>query len=209
MLKLYKEKGRLEAGLDEAGRGSLIGRVYVGAVILPNDLDESEYNEIKDSKKLSKKKRDELSEYIKDIAIDYSVCFADNNEIDQKNILRATLDTMHKTIHNLNVEPEYLLIDGNSFIPILNNRMEYIPYTCIKQGDNKYVSIAAASILAKVEHDRHIEQICENNPDLLKYGLINNMGYGTKKHIEAIKSYGITKLHRKTFGICKNYKCNI
>ena len=123
MLKLYKEKERLEVGIDEAGRGSLIGRVYVGAVILPNDLEESEYVEIKDSKKLSKKKREELSEYIKELAIDYSICYADNNEIDKKNILQATLETMHKTIHNLNVEPDYLLIDGNQFIPILNNKM--------------------------------------------------------------------------------------
>jgi ribonuclease HII len=205
MLKLYKEKERLEVGIDEAGRGSLIGRVYVGAVILPNDLEESEYVEIKDSKKLSKKKREELSEYIKELAIDYSICYADNNEIDKKNILQATLETMHKTIHNLNVEPDYLLIDGNQFIPILNNKMEYIPYTCIKQGDNKYVSIAAASILAKVAHDDHIRNICEDNSDLLKYDLMNNMGYGTKKHIDAIDNFGISKLHRKTFGICKKY----
>ena len=206
MLKLYEKRGRLEAGIDEAGRGSLIGRVYVAAVIMPYDLDYNEYNEIKDSKKLSKKKREELSEYIKEIAIDYSICYANNKKIDKFNILQATLKTMHKTVHSLHVEPEYLLIDGDKFNPIINKRLEYIPYTCIKQGDNKYVSIAAASILAKVEHDKHIVKICEEYPDLEKYDLLNNMGYGTKKHLSAIEKYGITNLHRRTFGICKNYK---
>jgi ribonuclease HII len=206
MLKIYEKKGRLEAGIDEAGRGSLIGRVYVGAVIMPFELEEDKYLEIKDSKKLSKKKREELSEYIKEVALDYAVCYADNNIIDKKNILQATIETMHDTINALNIEPEYLLIDGNKFIPIINKRMEYIPYTCVKQGDNKYLSIAAASILAKVEHDRHIEQICYENNELNKYDLMNNMGYGTKKHLDAIEKYGITELHRKTFGICKKYK---
>ena len=206
MLKIYEKKGRLEAGIDEAGRGSLIGRVYVGAVIMPFELEDDKYLEIKDSKKLSKKKREELSEYIKEIALDYAVCYADNNIIDKKNILQATIETMHDTINALNIEPEYLLIDGNKFIPIINERMEYIPYTCVKQGDNKYLSIAAASILAKVEHDRHIEQICYENDELNKYDLMNNMGYGTKKHLDAIEKYGITNLHRKTFGICKKYK---
>tara|TARA_B100001287_G_C22657692_1_gene518672 strand:- start:646 stop:1269 length:624 start_codon:yes stop_codon:yes gene_type:complete len=206
MLKIYEKKGRIEAGIDEAGRGSLIGRVYVSAVIMPNEIEEDKYLEIKDSKKLSKKKREELSEYIKEIALDYSVCYADNNKIDQKNILQATLETMHDTINSLNIEPEYLLIDGNKFIPIVNERLEYIPYSCIKQGDNKYLSIASASILAKVEHDKHIEQICKENEDLNKYDLMNNMGYGTKKHLDAIEKYGITNLHRKTFGICKKYK---
>ena len=83
--------------------------------------------------------------------------------------------------------------------------MEYIPYTCIPKGDNKYVAIAAASILAKVEHDKHIEHLCNEHPDLIKYDLLNNMGYGTKKHMEAINKYGISKFHRKSFGICKNY----
>ena len=206
MLKIYEKKGRLEAGIDEAGRGSLIGRVYVGAVIMPFELEEDKYLEIKDSKKLSKKKREELSEYIKEVALDYAVCYADNNIIDKKNILQATIETMHDTINALNIEPEYLLMDGNKFIPIINKRMEYIPYTCVKQGDNKYLSIAAASILAKVEHDRHIEQICYENNELNKYDLMNNMGYGTKKHLDAIEKYGITELHRKTFGICKKYK---
>ena len=206
MLKIYEKKGRIEAGIDEAGRGSLIGRVYVSAVIMPNEIEEDKYLEIKDSKKLSKKKREELSEYIKEIALDYSVCYADNNKIDQKNILQATLETMHDTINSLNIEPEYLLIDGNKFIPIVNKRLEYIPYSCIKQGDNKYLSIASASILAKVEHDKHIEQICKENDNLNKYDLMNNMGYGTKKHLDAIEKYGITNLHRKTFGICKKYK---
>ena len=206
MLKLYEKKNRLEAGIDEAGRGSLIGRVYVGAVIMPSELEGDKYLEIKDSKKLSKKKREELSEYIKEIALDYSVSYADNITIDKKNILQATLETMHIAINTLNIEPEYLLIDGNKFIPIVNKRMEYIPFTCVTQGDNKYISIAAASILAKVEHDRHIKEICNDNPDLNKYDLMNNMGYGTKKHLEAIHKYGITNLHRMTFGICKKYK---
>ena len=159
---------------------------------MPNEIEEDKYLEIKDSKKLSKK-REELSEYIKEIALDYSVCYADNNKIDQKNILQATLETMHDTINSLNIEPEYLLIDGNKFIPIVNKRLEYIPYSCIKQGDNKYLSIASASILAKVEHDKHIEQMCKENDDLNKYDLMNNMGYGTKKHLDAIEKIWYNK----------------
>ena len=205
MLKLYESENRLEAGIDEAGRGSLLGRLYVGAVILPNDLEYDVYSSIKDSKKLSKKKRLELSEFIRDIAIDYSVEYADNILIDKINVLQATINTMHKTIHNFIVEPDYLLIDGNQFEPIINKRMEYIPYTCIPKGDNKYVSIAAASILAKVEHDKHIEHLCNEHPYLIKYDLLNNMGYGTKKHLDAINKFGISEFHRKSFGICKKY----
>ena len=195
----------LEAGIDEAGRGCLSGRVYVGAVILPNDILDEKYKEIKDSKKLSKKKRKELRQYIEDIAIAFNVSYAEPNEIDNKNILQATLNTMHLAVEGLDIKPDILLVDGDRWNIYTTPDGDVIPHQLIKGGDNKYYSIAAASILAKVYHDEYVENLCKETPDYLKYDWLNNMCYGTKKHIEAIKKYGITKHHRKTFGICKQY----
>ena len=194
-----------EVGIDEAGRGCLSGRVYVGAVILPKNIDDEKYKEIKDSKKLSRKKRKELRTYIEKIAIAYNVAYAEPNEVDAKNILRATLDTMHKAVDGLNVVPDQILVDGNRWNIYTNKDGDVIPHQLIKGGDNKYYSIAAASILAKVYHDEYVERLCEQNPDYNKYGWLDNMCYGTVKHRDAIQKYGITKHHRKTFGICKQF----
>ena len=201
----YYEPNRLEAGIDEVARGCLAGRVYSAAVIWPNDLDEDEYHPvIKDSKKLSKKKREELRDYIENTAKDFSIGYEEANIVDDINIRNATFSSMHKALNGLNVLPDYLLVDGNSFKPYSNNG-ELIQHKCFIGGDAKYISIACASILAKVYHDNYIEKLCENEPDLKKYGWLNNMCYGTEEHIDAIKTYGISKYHRKTFGVCKLY----
>lgn len=191
----------MEVGLDEVARGCMFGRVYTAAVIWPEDFVEDPNFIIKDSKKLSKKKREELYYYIIDNAIDWNIKYMEPETIDKINILQATLKSMHVNLDSLMVNIDHILVDGTNF-----NKYSNIPYTCVEKGDNKYYSIAAASILAKVEHDWYIEELCKKNPELNeKYDLLNNMGYGTKKHMESIKKYGTTEFHRKSFGICKFY----
>jgi ribonuclease HII len=208
----------IECGIDEAGRGPMFGRVYAGLAILPKD-DTFDHSQMKDSKKFhSKKKIEQVAEYIKEHAIAWAVEYEDEQTIDDINILQATQSAMHKCIKtvlkqikDLNIENMLLLVDGNYFKPfsLLNSsktKLEYIKYQMIEGGDNKYTSIAAASILAKVERDKYIEDLCSLNPELIEhYGIDSNKGYGSKKHMDGIKEYGITKWHRKTFGICKNY----
>jgi len=216
----------IEIGVDEAGRGPLFGRVYTAAVILPKD-DSFDHFKMKDSKKFhSKKKIEEVANYIKENAIAWYVSFEDERKVDEINILQATQKCMHDSIINVrkqlisimnkkknDVESnEYkiqLLIDGNYFNPvkiISNSKIEFIPHLCIEGGDNKYSAIAAASILAKVSRDNYIEELVKENPELSeKYGIDSNKGYGAKKHIDGIQKYGITQWHRKTFVICKNY----
>ena len=205
-MSLYNNKNLLEAGVDEVARGCLAGPVYAAAVIWPNDEDMLDPNiKLKDSKKLSKEKRSFLKDYIEEHAIDFAVASVDNNEIDEINILQAAQLAMRKAIAKLDVQPESLLIDGNYFKPYVDKKGELIPHECFVKGDDKFQSISAASILAKVYHDEYIENLVENNPDLEKYDWQSNMCYGTKKHIEAIKEFGISPYHRKTFGICKEY----
>jgi ribonuclease HII len=203
ILKPYYRKDCLEVGIDEAGRGPLFGRVYVGAAILPpTDFDHSL---MRDSKKLSERKRLIAYDYIKENSIDYSVFYFDENDIDEMNIYKATYTAMHKALDNLQVRPELLLVDGNSFIPYMFEG-EQVDHVCITKGDNIYSSIAAASILAKVERDKYIYDLCDKHDCLdERYSLKSNKGYGAAKHIEGIKQHGITKWHRKTFGICRNY----
>lgn len=195
---------KLVAGIDEVARGCLAGPVYAAAVIWPNDFDENEEQiELKDSKKLSRKKRDYLKDYIEEMAIDYSVASVSNEVIDKINILQATFRAMHNAIHNLNVVPEELLVDGKIFEPYFTDTNELIPHKCIIGGDDKYQNISAASILAKVYHDNYIDNLLEEEPDLKVYNWQSNMCYGTAEHINAIKEYGTSNYHRKTFGICK------
>lgn len=198
----------IEVGIDEAGRGCLCGRVYVACVILPKYLsseqvDSQLYSMIKDSKKLSKKNREKLKTYIEEIAESFSIDWAEKNEIDEFNILQATINSMHRCIKKLDIEPENILIDGNYFRQYKDKNNMIIPHQCIKGGDNKFKNIAAASILAKVYRDNYIENLVKENPDLKKYGWENNKGYGTKQHLEAIKLYGITNHHRLSFAPCK------
>ena len=200
-MKTCSKKNIIEVGLDEVARGCMFGRVYTAAVIWPEDFVEEPNFIIKDSKKLSKKKREELYYYIIDNAVDWNVTYMEPEVIDKINILQATLKSMHINLDNLMIDVDHILVDGTNF-----NKYSNIPYTCVEKGDNKYYSIAAASILAKVEHDWYIEELCKKNPELdEKYDLLNNMGYGTKKHMESIKKYGTTQFHRKSFGICKFY----
>jgi len=226
--KYFNEDQKIvEIGVDEAGRGPLFGRVYTAAVILPKD-DTFDHSKVKDSKKFhSKKKIDEVANYIKENALSWYVSFEDEKTIDEINILQATQKSMHtsilevKKLFNKQMKQEnknelidysyYLLIDGNYFNPVtyLNkktNKIETIPFTTIEGGDDKYTAIAAASILAKVERDKYIHELCEQNSELAeRYGIDSNKGYGAKRHIDGIKQHGITIWHRRSFGICKNY----
>ena len=200
----------IELGIDEAGRGPMFGRVYAGAVILPKD-NTFDHSLMKDSKKFhSKKKIEQVAEYIKANAIAWAVEYEDEQIIDKINILQATQSAMHKAIKKLvkDLDPEniLLLVDGNYFKPFISSNMTKLKFELVEGGDNKFTSIAAASILAKVERDKYIEDLCLKNPELIEhYGIDSNKGYGSKKHMEGIKKHGITKWHRKTFGICKEY----
>lgn len=194
-INYFNNENYIEAGLDEAGRGPLIGNVYAAAVIWdplvvpPDGL-------ITDSKKLSKKKRKLAFEWIKSNIKHYGIGFATNEEIDTINILEATKLAMDRALNNLNKTPTHLIIDGIGWEKKFTN---YTIKSIIK-GDSKYYSIAAASILAKEYHDEHILELCTNNISLIEnYSLNTNMGYGSKKHIEGIKLHGYTNLHRKSF----------
>ena len=210
----------VEIGADEAGRGPMFGRVYSGAVVLPKD-DSLDHYKMKDSKKFTSKnpkKIQEVADYIKTHAIAWAVEYEDECVIDEINILQATQSAMHKAIRNvmkqikdLDTNNLFLLIDGNYFKQLTvfnksNNRIENAKFDTIEGGDNKFTSIAAASILAKVERDKYIEELCLENPELVeKYGIDSNKGYGSKIHMDGIKKYGITKWHRRTFGLCKEF----
>ena len=209
MMSTYFNKELLEAGVDEAGRGPLFGRVYTASAIIPND-DTFLQPFIKDSKKLSEKKREIAYNYILENALDYSVSFKDNNYIDKHNIYNATYDCMHNSLDGLNVRPDFILVDGSDFLIYTEkNTAEKVPYKCIVKGDNLFCSIACASILAKVTRDNYIKDLCDKYPLLDEYyDLRKNKGYGTKKHMEGIKKYGITKWHRQSFGVCRGRVIN-
>jgi len=210
----------IEIGADEAGRGPMFGRVYSGAVVLPKD-DSFDHYKMKDSKKFTSKnnkKIQEVADYIKANAIAWAVEYEDERVIDDINILQATQSAMHKAIRSvlrqikdLDTNNLFLLIDGNYFKQLTvfnksNNRIENAKFETIEGGDNKFTSIAAASILAKVERDKYIEELCIENPELIeKYGIDSNKGYGSKTHMDGIRKHGITKWHRRTFGLCKEF----
>jgi ribonuclease HII len=188
MLKSYLYHNLTEAGCDEAGRGCLAGPVVAAAVILPKNYKHPVLN---DSKKLSAKQRGILREEIISQAIDWNVAFIDNNEIDEMNILRASIKAMHNAVEGLKNEPEFLLIDGNRFYPYKN-----IGYKTIIKGDGLYFSIAAASVLAKTFRDEYMEKIHIEYPD---YNWTKNKGYPTRDHRKALIDYGITPYHRRSF----------
>jgi ribonuclease HII len=203
ILKGYYAENSLEAGIDEAGRGPLFGRVYVGTAILhPTDFNHSL---MRDSKKLSERRRLQAYDYIKENAIDYATFYHDEKVVDEINIFKATYDAMHKALDKLQVRPELILVDGSYFVPY-KFEGEEVSNICIEKGDDTYSAIAAASILAKVERDKYIQDLCDKYENLNEfYGIASNKGYGTAKHIEGIKQHGISKWHRKTFGICRQY----
>jgi ribonuclease HII len=196
---------KYEAGIDEAGRGTLCGRVYTAAVVLPEETEfpDDTYLKIKDSKKCSKKLRETLRNYIETNAIAYSVAYSEVEEIDAINILQATMNAMHRALDGLKVVPEALAVDGSYFKTYIDRNGDFVPHTLVTGGDNRYRNIAAASILAKTYHDEHIRQILYDDPEMEKYGWEKNMGYGTKAHLEAIKIHGVSKYHRRSFGPCK------
>lgn len=190
MLKNYYEQGRVEAGCDEAGRGCLAGSVYAAAVILPPDYHNERLN---DSKKLTARQRYALRQDIERDAVAWAVGVVTPQEIDQINILNASILAMHRALDQLQVRPEAIIVDGNRFKPYRN-----LPHTTIVKGDGKYLSIAAASILAKTYRDDEMIRLAQEYPD---YDWQHNMGYPTRKHREAIRQHGITPYHRRTFNL--------
>ena len=191
MLLNYLEAGRLEAGCDEAGRGCLAGPVAAAAVILPPDFKNDLLN---DSKKLTERQRNLLRPIIEREALAWCVVMVSPQEIDRINILNASITGMHRAVDGLSIKPEHLLIDGNKFRPYPG-----IPHTTIIKGDGKYMSIAAASILAKTHRDELMVQLAEQYPN---YNWKNNKGYPTKDHREALLRFGLSPHHRRTYGPC-------
>lgn len=190
MLKSHYYEGLIEAGCDEAGRGCLAGSVYAAAVILPSDYQNELLN---DSKKLTAKKRYALREEIERDAIAWAVGIVTPEEIDKINILNASFLAMHRALEQLQVRPEAVIVDGNRFKPYQD-----LPFTTIVKGDGKYLSIAAASILAKTYRDDYMLSLAEEYP---QYDWQSNMGYPTKKHRQAILEHGITPYHRKSYNL--------
>jgi ribonuclease HII len=201
-LLTYRTEGALEIGVDEAGRGPLIGRVYAGAVIWPHDL----VNDIvKDSKMYHKiADREKAYDYIIANAIAYGVGYVEPEEIDTLGIYKAVMKAMHMAIRNTYVNPDHILVDGNSFHPFIDQYDDSPSFTTVIGGDHTYCSIAAGSVLAKVEHDRYIKLLCDHYPFLEKYGIRHNMGYGASIHMEAIMKYGVTQFHRRSFRPCSD-----
>ena len=189
-LEKHYYEGKIEAGCDEAGRGCLAGSVYAAAVILPDGYDNPSLN---DSKRLSAAKRMRLRDEIIRDARAWAIGVVTPEEIDHINILRASILAMHRALDQLQVRPEAIIVDGNRFLPYCD-----LPYTTIVKGDGKYQAIAAASILAKTFRDEYMERLAEEFP---QYGWQSNKGYPTPQHREAIRQYGVTPYHRKSFDL--------
>ena len=190
MLKGHYYEGKIEAGCDEAGRGCLAGSVYAAAVILPDDYQNEMLN---DSKQLTEKKRYQLREIIERDAVAWAVGIVTPEEIDKINILNASILAMHRALDQLKVRPEAVIVDGNRF-----KKYKDLPHTTIVKGDGKYLAIAAASILAKTYRDDYMNELAKEYP---QYDWLSNKGYPTKKHREAIKQFGITPYHRKSYNL--------
>ena len=198
MLEPAYGKGIIEAGCDEAGRGCLAGPVYAGAVILPPDFKHPLLN---DSKKLNRQQREKIRPVIEECALSWAVAWCDHQEIDEINILNASILAMHRALEKLEKTPEFILVDGNRFKPYRD-----IPYRCFVGGDGKYQSIAAASILAKTHRDEYMESLHKNYP---QYNWQSNKGYPTKAHKAAISRAGISPFHRKSFRLDEQLKMDL
>lgn len=186
----YYDEYELEAGCDEAGRGCLAGSVYAAAVVFPKDYHNKELN---DSKKLTAHRRYELRKVVEHDALAWAVGVVTPEEIDKINILNASILAMHRALDQLSVRPEAVIVDGNRFKPYRD-----LPYTTIVKGDGRYLSIAAASILAKTFRDDYMDALAEEYP---QYDWKSNKGYPTKKHREAVRRYGPTPFHRMSFNL--------
>lgn len=207
MLASHYYPGKVEAGCDEAGRGCLAGSVYAAAVIFPADYQNEALN---DSKQLTDKRRHELREVIQRDALAWAVGIVTPEEIDKINILNASILAMHRALDQLKVRPEAIIVDGNRFKPYFTPAPPHhrtpIPHTTIVKGDAKYLSIAAASILAKTYRDDYMDKLAEEYP---QYDWQRNKGYPTKKHREAIKLHGITPYHRKSYNLLGNEELSL
>lgn len=227
LTRFYDESVPFELSIDEAGRGCMFGRVYIACVVLPKEPSLFDGKDVKDSKKFSsKKKLNEVANYIKEHALAWHVAYEEPKLVDDINILQAVMRGMHSCIRETIVKVNekmgktydfadfMAVVDGNYFTPfrsydehqgcIVELRSE-----TIEQGDGKYMAIAAASILAKTERDNHVLELCEKYPFLDEhYGLSKNMGYGTKLHLDGIREHGITRYHRRTFGCCREAALN-
>jgi ribonuclease HII len=192
MLRNYYQDKGIEAGCDEAGRGCLAGPVYAAAVILPQEYT---HHLLNDSKKMTRVKRELMRYEIERNALAWAVAFADHTEIDELNILRASILAMHRALEKLTVTPDRILVDGNRFFPYRS-----IPHVCIVKGDSLYNSIAAASVLAKVYRDERMQHLHKECP---VYSWNRNKGYPTEEHRNAIENFGITTYHRKSFLLIK------
>ncbi|MEE4000759.1 ribonuclease HII [Tenacibaculum sp. FZY0031] len=188
MLQLNYSGYEFEAGTDEAGRGCLSGPVVAAAVILPSNF---RHELLNDSKQLSEKKRQHLRPYIEEHALAYGVSFIHQEEVDELNVLQASITGMHRSIKQLTIQPEFIIVDGNKFKPY-----QETPHQTIVKGDAKFMSIAAASVLAKTYRDEYMEKIHQEFP---QYNWHKNKGYPTKEHREAIRQFGATLYHRKSF----------
>ena len=213
-LKAFYQENTLECGIDEAGAGPLAGPVAAGAVIWPPDLsikeDEEWYYEfclLRDSKKLSEKQRNIVKEFIKYHALDYAVAFVDNNKIDEINIRNARILAMHNAISKLQIVPEFLLVDGDAWQEYTEGEEDCIKSITVVNGDNKYQSIAAASILAKCARDEYV--INTMHKEYPNYGWDTNKGYGTQKHYDSLRKYGKTPYHRMSFNLKLKQECLI
>lgn len=200
----YKDDDIVEVGLDEAGRGSLFGRLYVGAVVFSNELEDffdhgAALNDIRDSKLMTKRQRAIIYDYIQECALDKAVSFATAAEVDALNVLQADMTAMHRALDSLQVPVQRVLVDGDYWRSYKDSE----GHTII-DGDAQYLPIAAAGILAKVAHDRWIEEIVTLHPEYdTRYGLSTNMGYGTAKHMTGLSQFGATDEHRRSFGPVK------
>ena len=198
MLNSCYNEGKIEAGCDEAGRGCLAGSVYAAAVIFAADYQNEAIN---DSKQLTDHRRHELRDMIQRDAIAWAVGVVTPEEIDKINILNASFLAMHRALDQLKVQPEAIIVDGNRFNPyrrVIDGHTISIPHTTIVKGDAKYLSIAAASILAKTYRDDYMDRLAEEYP---QYDWASNKGYPTKKHREAIKAFGVTPYHRLSYNL--------
>ena len=205
MLEPFMTEGTVEVGLDEAGRGCLMGPVCAAGVILDPKCNESPKYPLKDSKKCSPKIREYLCEYIQRNALAYSVQFVKEGEIDAINILQATMKGMHRCLEEIEGKTAFdtILVDGTYFPYYTDKNFEVVDHVCVKGGDDTYQSIAAASILAKTYRDRYIVKLVSEETCLEAYDIANNKGYGTKKHMEALRERGPTQFHRLSFKPCQ------
>ena len=196
----FKQDDAIEVGIDEAGRGCLFGRLYVGAVVFPKQMEDffdhgATLQTIRDSKTLTERKRNILYDYIQEAAIDKAVAFVESTDVDTYNVLQADLRCMHQALDALTVPIDRILVDGDHWKP-----WNDIEAHTIVDGDASYLNIAAAGILAKVSRDRWIAEVCEEHPEWNEqYGLLKNKGYGTPAHMRGIQEHGVTAQHRRSY----------